>query len=565
MNKFVSLLWVGLITLSAWAGHSAAAQDAENCPDAPTPRLIIGAMGRITPGDANKVRDIPTRTGTLVGSIPAGDAFTVLEGAVCADGYYWWRVDYDGLIGWTVEGASGEYWSEPYTPAPVATPLPARTFQPVRPVVNVLSAGVQARVISDDPNSLEINLAVRSAAAANAEVVTRLATGDLVTVLSDGVESDGYFWREIETDSGLHGWVIEGIYEASADRYDRTLLPACPVTNDTRLAFFFVRYIYTANTDGSEACIYDKMRISGWFTYYPDLAAIDNTMIWRPDHSEFIYVDTPAGESYNQGLYSLSADGMTRRAIAPDNEVHWAQWSPDGERLVIAQEIRDASTSQIWTMNADGSLYSALTSGNNAKQWAAWLDNETLIYVESIGDVPNQIGPTVQSTTFYTINLLAGGLKTVFRSEDEIWLPLLSPDRTQLLVQGWEIIPPPEDYPYGDRGAFRAVVVDLASGDVTPIEDMGYGVSWLPDGRLMSHDGETLSLYDLSDGEITRTPVPYNLPSDFYAYFVDTLPDGRKVYITDGPSYTTSDDDLLAAVDIMTGDIEILIGGINGE
>jgi hypothetical protein len=33
----------------------------------------------------------------------------------------WWRVDYNGLVGWTAEGQNGEYWLEFYIP-PTPTP-----------------------------------------------------------------------------------------------------------------------------------------------------------------------------------------------------------------------------------------------------------------------------------------------------------------------------------------------------------------------------------------------------------------------------------------------------------
>jgi hypothetical protein len=48
-----------------------------------------------------------------VGRIPGEDGFVVLEGPVCAEGYAWWRVDYNGTLGWTVEGTGEEYWVEP--------------------------------------------------------------------------------------------------------------------------------------------------------------------------------------------------------------------------------------------------------------------------------------------------------------------------------------------------------------------------------------------------------------------------------------------------------------------
>ncbi|MBE2182280.1 MAG: SH3 domain-containing protein [Anaerolineae bacterium] len=86
--------------------------------------LIVGENGQVAPGDANNVRDIPSRSGTQVGAIPAGEMFAVLDGPVCADGFAWWQVDYQGLTGWTVDGADGVAWLLPVEAADVSQPAP---------------------------------------------------------------------------------------------------------------------------------------------------------------------------------------------------------------------------------------------------------------------------------------------------------------------------------------------------------------------------------------------------------------------------------------------------------
>ncbi|MBN1563391.1 MAG: SH3 domain-containing protein [Anaerolineae bacterium] len=81
-----------------------------------TPRLGIGGLGRVLPGDANVLRSAPgTGSDSVVtGSIPGGGQFTVLNGPQCGnDGRYWWQVQYGGQIGWTAEGEGLTYWVEP--------------------------------------------------------------------------------------------------------------------------------------------------------------------------------------------------------------------------------------------------------------------------------------------------------------------------------------------------------------------------------------------------------------------------------------------------------------------
>lgn len=84
-----------------------------SCVGAPAPRLVVGRAGRVTPGLPNNLRAQPDSNSVLLGQIPSNGAFSVLSGPTCASGYYWWQVSYNGLVGWTPEGGSGQYWIEP--------------------------------------------------------------------------------------------------------------------------------------------------------------------------------------------------------------------------------------------------------------------------------------------------------------------------------------------------------------------------------------------------------------------------------------------------------------------
>lgn len=86
------------------------------CPGTLSPRLRSGDVARVTPGSPNNVRAIPGLTTSPIGQIPGGGVFIVLEGPECADGYVWYQVNYGGLIGWTAEADSSEYWLENWQP-----------------------------------------------------------------------------------------------------------------------------------------------------------------------------------------------------------------------------------------------------------------------------------------------------------------------------------------------------------------------------------------------------------------------------------------------------------------
>lgn len=93
------------------------------CPGFQPSQLVIGGLGRVTSGSSNNLRSIPEQSGELLGQIPTGDSFTVLEGPTCDEsGIAWWRVDYAGITGWTAEGQGTEYYVEPFGAAPTPAP-----------------------------------------------------------------------------------------------------------------------------------------------------------------------------------------------------------------------------------------------------------------------------------------------------------------------------------------------------------------------------------------------------------------------------------------------------------
>lgn len=108
----------------------------ENCPPAGDaaylpPRLRVGGQARVTEGGIpNLMRSGPGQSGSVVGEIPPGGQFAVLDGPRCStlDKLIWWQVNYNGVAGWTAEGQAGEYWLEPLGAGGVlttATPAPA--------------------------------------------------------------------------------------------------------------------------------------------------------------------------------------------------------------------------------------------------------------------------------------------------------------------------------------------------------------------------------------------------------------------------------------------------------
>jgi hypothetical protein len=97
----------GLITLTATP------PDAITCEGFVPSRLKTLDYGFVITRSANNLRAEPALSGALIGQIPAGAEFFVWQGPVCADGYAWWQVEYNDLIGWAAEGQGREYWLAP--------------------------------------------------------------------------------------------------------------------------------------------------------------------------------------------------------------------------------------------------------------------------------------------------------------------------------------------------------------------------------------------------------------------------------------------------------------------
>jgi hypothetical protein len=100
-----------------WVSNAPVAQvvpQSVTCEGTQPSRLTPNTLARVAEATIpNNVRDAASTAGTLVGQIPGGATFTVIQGPVCADGYAWYEIQFGDLIGWTAEGTSDTYWLEP--------------------------------------------------------------------------------------------------------------------------------------------------------------------------------------------------------------------------------------------------------------------------------------------------------------------------------------------------------------------------------------------------------------------------------------------------------------------
>jgi len=80
------------------------------------PRLTVGEEARVLqyPDIPNRLRAGCALDFGVIGSVEPGTVFLVLDGPVCRDDIFWWRIRLpNGHQGWTAEGAAGDYYVEP--------------------------------------------------------------------------------------------------------------------------------------------------------------------------------------------------------------------------------------------------------------------------------------------------------------------------------------------------------------------------------------------------------------------------------------------------------------------
>jgi hypothetical protein len=171
------------------------------CPNLPPTQLSIGSTGRVKAGNSSNLRSEASTSGTKLGAIPSGGVFSVLEGPICDGDLRWWRVDHNGLAGWTAEGQGEEYWVEPYTapyaPTPPTPAAPCPGGAPPR-----LLPGGQGRVLPPESNN------VREYANVDSEQAGQLPPESIFSVIEGPVCNDNMTWWKI-SGNGVWGWTAE--------------------------------------------------------------------------------------------------------------------------------------------------------------------------------------------------------------------------------------------------------------------------------------------------------------------------------------------------------------------
>lgn len=444
-----------------------AAQDAPldpNCPTAPVPRLVVGERGRVLSGQSNNLRDQAGLSGTKIGQIPGDQEFTVLDGPLCQDGFNWWRVDYNGLQGWMVEGQENTYWTIPITLAETVISIDNPYLTPEHPIANQLVTGAEVRLQSPDGEQpLPLYAALGSSEAAG-----ELLDGAIVTLL----EGAGGWWR-VEDESGVTGWLPEGVTTANQSTFFPILVPLCPYT-ENRVAFIAYddkteHNLYTISGDARNLCNLTYGAQSGYeaFDWSPDGQALVFSARSMGGFSCSAYTCT-ADQYKTAGLYTISVDGREMRRLTDGELVTDVAWSPDGSQIAFLAEHQASGTHELRVMRADGAGDAVvLIPDDHSLRYLRWSPDGTQI--ATVADI-NPTGDFYQ--TIVLVKLDSGDLHTLFSSDWRVESLDWSPDGQALAASV-----------YIDVGRNILAEIDVESGEYQELygED-NKGGTYSPDG-----------------------------------------------------------------------------------
>jgi len=188
---------------------------------------------------------------------------------------------------------------------------------------------------------------------------------------------------------------------------------------------------------------------------------------WSPDGSRLAYVSFETGKPV---VYVHTVATGARKAVANFRGSNSAPaWSPDGKTLAVT--LTREGNSQVFLMNADGGNVRRLTTSSGIDTEPSFSpDGQSIYFTSDRGG-----GPQV-----YRMPANGGGAQRVTFNGDYNISPRLSPDGKLLAYVGRR------------GGQFKVHVLDLASGQETPVTDTvrDESPSFAPNGRMMLYATE---------------------------------------------------------------------------
>lgn len=434
------------------------------CGTAPAPRLTVGQSARVTvtDGTGNNLRNTFSTTATVLGVMGDGEVFSVLTGPQCADNFWWWEVRrWDGQTGWTAEGASGQYWIEPWPTSGAQNSTGARP---------------------DLKDSLIAFLGSPITGPAYTPYVMRVADGG--TAPASTLVSSDLRWSPDGT--RLAAASSGDIFVFSADGQTSLNITNTPAAVDSMPAWSpdSTRLAYTSDLTETDSEILIYSATTGTTTNLTQSPAVDMMPAWSPDGARIAFVSYRIEANAADLYIATVAGGAAPLQITtyPFSEFEPA-WSPDG--LYIAFTVQQMpGKSDLHVYNTVTQTLLALTSDGMNYRNPVWSpDGKRVAFVGANPVLPGadalfSIRPDGTDRIQYTAN--PGSINGLSWSPDGNWLvfaqdPAGSYDLYAVRSNGISLVnltntpTTHEVFPVWQPRATPGVVITTPPGQPTPI------------------------------------------------------------------------------------------------
>jgi hypothetical protein len=238
-----------------------------------------------------------------------------------------------------------------------------------------------------------------------------------------------------------------------------------------------------------------------------------------------------AFDAYNDStgydIYTMKADGSSRTQITSSTDYDKAPaWSPDGTKIAFVRALASGTSlgpNQLWVMNADGSGQTRLTNGSWSDSDPAWSPDGTKIVFASTRDDPAPRGCGPCNYELYRMNADGSGVTRLTNSPTIDFQPDWSPDGTKIAF-------------VSNRTGNNDIYLMNADGSGTPTDLTNNAAdnqnpAWTPDGSKIVYSskpaGGGFDLYSIPATGGTPTQLTINTPG--YEFNPAPSPDGTKI------------------------------------